>query len=245
MRRPGFGTAVLATVAVGSIVAATGCSDDVTCPEAGSDGSLPFVLAEVVEIASIGDDSGTSVTVLCVSDPLPTSLAASVNDRTLDTVGAASPLGLEASLDDAQVLWTTGTECELDVQIDGTGYATASAVVPGATTVTAPASIVSGDDLELSWTQADDADHYRVELSFDATSGETIVLERATLLTAATVESDVFNEAGTVRGRVFAVSGPFNDGGGSGNVEGDAWGFFTVSYSSDDSAFEVEVEDAP
>lgn len=244
MRRPGFGTVALAMLAAAALAATTGCSDDVTCPEAGSGETLPLVLAQVVEVAGTGEAFGTSVTVTCVSDPLPGTLGGSVNDRALDTVSPASPLGLEASLSDTQIVWVTGTECELEVQIDDAGYATATAVVPGASTATAPASIELGEDLVLSWTDANDADHYRVELSFESASGETTVFERTSLLNGLTLESSVFTEVGTIRGRVFAVSGPFNDGGSAGNVSGDAWGFFTVSYSSEDGTFEVSIEAA-
>lgn len=223
-----------------AVVAAAGCSDDVTCPEQVSEDPLPLVLAEVVEVE--GDGAGTTVVLYCVADPLPTALAGAVNDRALDTIGPATPLGLEASLADTRVVWVPGTPCTLDVQIDGSAFATADARVPGPATVTAPGAITLGDSLALSWTAADDADHYSIVVSLDTGAGDPIVKTGTSLTESFVLDAEDITEAGTLTGYVAAISGPFNDGGEDGNVSGDAWGFFTVSYRDAGGTFVVQVE---
>ena len=61
--------------------------------------------------------------------------------------------------------------------------------------------------------------------------------------TALTVDAAEIPFAGTIRGYVEAVAGPFPETGSVGNVGGAGWGFFTIAYHDAASAFEVIVAD--
>jgi hypothetical protein len=236
--------AVLAIL--GAALVVSGCSDDLVCPEHVDTGPTPYISANVAQ-ASTGDSGATHAEVVCTADTLPSLLIAFVNGRTIPPVVPPGGLALVAVLDDDLVLWQPGTVCSLEVTTDY-GYATATAVMPEAAAVSAPEAISSGDTLTLFWSAATDADYYEVSavLSPGAAAWargnrDTLTLSRTTRETFAVFLPEDVSTAGTISGAVEAVAGPFPEGGAVGNVSGDGWGFFTLGYRDDGSAFEVVV----
>jgi len=235
-----IGSAALAAAAA---LMLGGCSDDVVCPD-GSAGLKPYVLASVVETRGSWG-ARTVGTAFCTADTLPAYLIVSVNDREFPPVGSGGAHGLSAALEEDILLWPPGTLCSLEVATDF-GLADATAAVPGACEVAAPDSVAVGEDLVLSWTAADSADYYEVRAALRAASpGDSVLLFVATEDTTVTFGAADITMAGTVVGRVFAVAGPFPDGGNGGNVTGAAWGFFTVAFSDTTGEFVLRVTDAP
>lgn len=237
----------LVAVATSMILLACGCSDDLVCPELAD--TVPYVSALVVQRTGGGDES-THAEVVCTADPLPTQLITFINGRMLPTVVPPQGLGVLATLDEDMVLWHPGVLCSLEVTTDY-GYATATAVMPSAAAVTAPAEISLGDELELLWESVTDADYYVVSAVLVTDEGapargapgsrDTLVLSMITRETSATFPSVSISSTGIVSGFVETVAGPFPESGAVGNVSGDGWGFFTLRYRDSGSAFDVVV----
>jgi hypothetical protein len=214
-----------------------GCTDDVVCGEE----ITPYIAARVEQTAAARAGS-TYVEVYCVSDPLPGTLVASVTGRQLPQAQEAEGLpGLSTTLSDTQVIWQPGTNCVLEVTTSS-GISSALEPVPGAFAVAAPDTIDLGDDLTLSWSDADDADYYLVEGVIDGTASEQ-PLDVAVDGSSITFGPSEMGLAGVLSGRVWAVAGPFPQSGSSGNVTGEAWGFLSVSYRTPASTFHVVIRD--
>jgi hypothetical protein len=228
---------MLSTLVTALILTAlvTGCADDVVCPGVGEPDIEAFVTARVVEAAGAPRDT-TWVEVHATADTLPTLLFASVNDRQIDDV-AVDELGLSVSLEDDAVIWQPGTICSLRVTTNY-GFATSSEAVPSGSEVTAPDAITLGDSLALAWTSAVGADYYVVRAALGGNEITATVRD-----TAAIIEAVDIPVAGTMRGHVEAVAGPFPETGGGGNIDGAGWGFFRVAYHDSGSTFEVAVAD--
>jgi hypothetical protein len=216
-----------------------GCSDEVVCPAASNE-KLPFIEGQVAE--HIGRaETETTARVTATADPLPAFLVAFVNGRELAaTEPAPGDLRLEATLSDSLIVWQPGAACSLRVTTDS-GFATARATVPGAFTVAAPESVSLGDTLTVRWTPSDGADYYIVDAALGAAGGPA--LAAAVRDTVKSFAPSQVPGAGIISGVVHAVSGPFPESGGGGNVGGDGWGFFTVSYDDPGSSFSVVVGD--
>ncbi len=230
-----------AALVLAVVIACAGCTDDVTCPAPGDD-TAPFIVGSIEE--SGHERAGvTSGIVFCSADPLPTTYIVSVNGRGLEEPDEIQEFGLTATLEETAVIWQPGTPCTLRVTTNY-GFAEAAAVVPGPVVVSAPAEIVLGDTLTVTWDASDDADYYTLHATLEGESNETVAIEATVEGTSASIEPSSLPFAGDVTGYVVAVSGPFPDGGAGGNVTGAGRGFFTVSYHDAASTFEVTVSDA-
>jgi len=227
------------------------CSDDLVCPEL--PGTLPYISALVLQ-RSAGEEGTTHAEVICTADPLPSQLITFINGRELHAVVPSHGLDVVATVDDDLVLWQPGVLCSLEVTTDY-GYATATAVMPSAAAVTAPAEISLGDELELLWESVADADYYvvsavlvtdsRAPVRGTPGSRDTLALSMVTRETSVMFPSASLSSTGVVSGFVETVAGPFPESGAVGNVSGDGWGFFTLQYRDSESAFNVVVSDAP
>ncbi len=228
---------VLAVLVAMSLVS---CSDDIVCPD---DTIIvaPAITASVVESRLAGGDR-TSVEVHCVADPLPNDFAVFVSGRQIDDIDVVSPLALRATLDDDDIVWQHGIDCSLRVITD-VGIATAIEPVPGAFAVEPPTDITVTDTLNLSWAPADDADYYTVRCVIRSARDDSLVLERSIADTTVSFGPDDITLAGSASGWVRATAGPLPDGGTDGNVTGEGWGFFTVSYYDSLCLFEFSVAD--
>lgn len=207
-------------------LAASGCSDDVVCPNLEPQAAV-YVSAELVE--RDGQTPATYIGVAATADPLPSLLAAFVNGTRLPDVQAQG-LGLVATLESDVVLWQPGDLCSLEVTTDY-GYATSAVTLPEPALPRAPETVAPGETLVISWNRAGGADYYRISGSFDATTRDTQYVY---------VIDETFPED-FVSGKVDAVAGPFPASGSEGNVSGEAWGFFTASYGDSGSFFSVSV----
>lgn len=218
------------------------CSDDIVCPE---DTLIvaPAITASVVE-SRLAEGDRTSVSVRCVATPLPDEYVVFVSYQRLWDIEVETPLALVATLDTTSIVWQHGVGCTLRVNID-TEFATATEVVPGAFEVEPPADIALGDTLRLSWTSADDADYYTARCIIRDARGDSLVLVRSVADTTVTWIPDEVEMAGMASGWVQASTGPFTDGGTDGNITGEGWGFFTVSYYDTLCLFDFEVNTAP
>ena len=218
------------------VVAFAGCSDDITCP--GDDGSdSPFVTAHVRQRG--GERPFTAASLTVGGDPVPSTLVASVNYREYDEeVLIDGPL-LYATLDDSAVIWQPGTPCTLRVSTD-IGFARAPAVVPTAPVTAAPATVTLGDSLLVSWSSSNDADFYSLRAVVRA-DDDSLVVAASVEDTFYTIQSDELSMSGVLEGAVSAVSGPLPEAGAEGNVTGEGWGFFSVSYETDESDFSTSV----
>ncbi len=237
---------LLVAFAASTAFLANGCSDDLTCPEIEPNDILPYVSASVVQHAADREGS-THAEVVCTADPLPSLLIAFINGRELPYAGPTGDLSARAVLDDDSVVWQSGTSCSLEVTTDY-GYATATAVVPGAAVVTAPAGISVGDTLTLTWERATGADYYVVSGTLAPDAGapagrgrDTVSLSAITRDTFAVFTPQTVAFDGIAVGTVSSVSGPFPESGAGGNVNGDGWGFFTLRFTDPGSAFAVVV----
>ncbi len=209
-----------AALVLAVVIACAGCTDDVTCPAPGDD-TAPFIVGSIEA----------------------TTYIVSVNGRGLEEPDEIQEFGLTATLEETAVIWQPGTPCTLRVTTNY-GFAEAAAVVPGPVVVSAPAEIVLGDTLTVTWDASDDADYYTLHATLEGESNETVAIEATVEGTSASIEPSSLPFAGDVTGYVVAVSGPFPDGGAGGNVTGAGRGFFTVSYHDAASTFEVTVSDA-
>ncbi len=216
------------------------CSDDIVCPDS-TIIVAPSITAAVVE-SRLADGDHTSVDVRCVADPLPNSYAVFVTGRQIEDTEVVSPLALLATLDDDTIVWQHGLACSLRVITD-VGVATATELVPGAFAVEQPASITVADTLNLRWGPADDADYYTVRFVIRGARDDSLVLQRSVADTAVSFGPDDIALPGVASGWVRAVAGPLPDGGTDGNVTGEGWGFFTVSYYDSLCLFEFTVAD--
>lgn len=217
-----------------------GCSDDVVC----TGETTPYVAARIEEVGAARGGS-TYVEVYCSSDPRlnPSSLYASVADRRLgDPVEAPDQIGFLMTLSDTLLVWQTGTSCLLEVTTEF-GIASAQEVIPGAFEVTAPETVMVGETLSLAWTSSYGADYYRVQASHEGQDGEAD-LDIAVNGTSVLLDATEVGSAGTLSGVVWAVSGRFPQSGAAGNVAGEGWGYYTVSYREAGDEFEVVVRDA-
>ncbi|MFH1502238.1 MAG: hypothetical protein ABIG03_04250 [Candidatus Eisenbacteria bacterium] len=221
----------------------TGCSDDVVCSEE----TTPYVSARVEEVG-VSRAGSTYVHVYCSHDPLPGMLDVAVSDRELpDPAEAEDALGLFTSLSDTQVIWQPGTDCRLEVATEY-GIAEALEPVPGSFVVTAPETVALDETLELTWTESEDADYYVVEAWL---TGRRLTpsLERGPELdvavegTSVSLDLSELPGAGVLTGRVRAVAGPFPRSGSAGNMTGQGWGYFTVSYRDAGGEFQTVVRD--
>lgn len=219
------------------VLAAGGCSDDVTCPDPDDAATKPFVRAFIRQTA--GEPDTTFATLTVGGDPVPTFVVASVNYREFEDADLVEGPLLYAELEDGVVIWQPGTPCTLRVSTDE-GFARGSAVVPQAVTPTAPASIVLGDSLVVSWSPADDADYYALRAVLRAGS-DSLVVEMSVDDTTAVVAAGAITMAGDLTGAVAAVSGPPPEAGAQGNITGEGWGFFSVSYETGASGFSTTV----
>jgi hypothetical protein len=241
----------LVAVAITTALLVCGCSDDLVCPELV--GTQPYISAFVVQ-RSDGEGGSTHAEVVCTADPLPSELITFINGRELHVVVPPYGLGVLATVDDDLVLWQPGTRCSLAVTTNY-GYATATEVMQDAAAVTALAEISLGDTLKLSWRSVANADYYEVSavLISDAvppglgapSSLDTLVLSDATRNTFAVFLPGDIASTGVVSGYVMTVAGPFPEGGATGNISGDGWGFFSLRYRDSGSDFEVIVSDVP
>jgi hypothetical protein len=220
--------------------AAAGCSDDVVCPIDTAPDQTPFVSARVVEAALARGDT-TWVQVYATADSLPTLLFVSINDRQIDSVTVDEDFGLVVSLEEDVIVWQPGTRCSLKVTTNY-GFATSSEVIPSGFAVAAPGTVLLGEPLVLRWSPADDADYYRIRWLLEG-GGEGSEIAATVRDTSVTVEPEDIASAGTIRGHVEAVAGPFPQTGTEGNIGGAGWGFFTTAYRDPASAFEVTVAD--
>ncbi len=216
------------------------CSDDIVCPD-DTIVVAPAITATVVESRFAAGDL-TSVDVLCVADPLPNDFAVFVSGRQIDDIGLVLPLALHAALEDDDIVWQHGLDCSLRVITD-VGVATATEVVPGAFAVEQPADITVIDTLDISWDPAEDADYYTVRCVIRSARDDSLVLERSVADTTVSFGPDDITLAGSASGWVRATAGPLPDGGTDGNVTGEGWGFFTVSYYDSLCLFEFSVAD--
>lgn len=216
------------------------CSDDIVCPD---DTIIvaPAITASVVESRLAGGDR-TSVDVHCVADPLPNDFAVFVSGRQIDDIELVTPLALRAMLEDDDIVWQHGLDCSLRVITD-VGVATAIEPVPGAFAVEPPADITVADTLSLSWAPADDADYYTVRCVIRSARDDSLVLKRSVVDTTISFSPDEITLPGPASGWVRATAGPLPDGGTDGNVTGEGWGFFTVSYYDSLCLFEFSVAD--
>jgi len=214
------------------------CSDDIVCPD---DTIIvaPSITAAVVESRLVAGDH-TTVDVRCVTDPLTDDFAVFVTGRQIEDVQLDSPLALVASLEETDIIWQHGQECSLRVITDS-GVATAIEVVPGAFAVEPPGDLSLGDTLRFRWSGSDNADYYTVRCVIMGARGDSLVLERSVTDTTAAFAPDEIDMAGSAAGWVRATTGPFTDGGTAGNVTGEGWGFFTVSYYDSLCLFNFEV----
>lgn len=242
---------VVLLVAVGASTAllAGGCSDDLTCPVVEPADTLPYISASVVQHADDREGS-THAEVVCTADPLPSLLIAFINGRELPYAGPSGGLSALAMLDDDTVVWRSGVSCSLEVTTDY-GYATATAVVPDAVVVIAPAEISLGDTLTLTWERATGADYYEVSGVLASAAGasapgsrDTLTLSATTRDTFAVFTPEAVALEGIAVGTVTAVTGPFPESGAAGNVNGDGWGFFTLRFTDPGSSFAVVVSSA-
>lgn len=241
MRFGNLSAAFVSTAAVCGVLALTGCSDDVVCPEPGPD-AVPLVSARVVE-KDDASGTGTYVSVFCTADPLPELYVVSITQRQIDEEGQAQEPGLVLTLEDSLVVWQPGSPCSLKVTTDY-GFASASETVPASPEVSAPATIATGESLPLSWVPVDGADYYIVSaVVMSVTVRDTSEVVFATRETFFELPSDYFESEGVVSGQVDAVAGPFIEGGSEGNVSGAGSGFFTVAYHDSAGVFEVSVSD--
>jgi len=216
------------------------CSDDIVCPD---DTIIvaPSITASIVE-SRLADGDHTSVDVRCVADPLPNDYAVFVTGRQIDDIEIVSPLALLAMLDDDTIVWQHGVACSLRVITD-VGVATATELVPGAFAVEQPADITVADMLRLSWEPAADADYYTVRFVIRGARDDSLVLQRSVVDTAVSFDPEEIALPGVASGYVRAVAGPLPDGGTDGNLSGEGWGFFTVSYYDSLCLFEFTVAD--
>jgi hypothetical protein len=228
-------TRAAAIVALASLSVTTGCSDEVVC----SDDTTPYVSARVEQVGAARAGS-TYVEAYCSNDPLPGMFDVSVSDRELpDPVEAPDQLGLLTSLTETLVIWQPGTNCLLEVATEF-GIATALETVPGPFEVAAPGTIAVSETLTVSWTASEDADYYVVEAWH---AGSASVIDVAVEGTATSFTPSELPGSGLLSGRVRAVAGPFPSAGTSGNVTGEGWGYFTVSYRDAGGDFEVVLVD--
>jgi len=229
--------AVLAILVAMSLVS---CSDDIVCPD---DTIIvaPAITASIVE-SRLADVDRTSVDVHCVSDPLPNDFAVFVSGRQIDDIELVTPLALRATLEDDEIVWQQGLDCSLRVITD-VGVATAIEPVPGAFAVESPPDITVADTLSISWEPANDADYYTVRCVIRSARDDSLVLERSVVGTTVSFGPDDITLPGSASGWVRATAGPLPDGGTDGNVTGEGWGFFTVSYYDSLSLFEFSVAD--
>ena len=233
---------LLLIVLAGAVAASVGgCSDEVVCPGVG-DARDPFIAGSVVARSGARGDS-TSVSVFCSADPLPGLFVVSVNGAAIEDISVAEPPGLLARLEADEVVWAPGTSCTLRVTTEY-GFASATATVPGDVSVSADQEVTLGDTLTINWTAADGADYYRVETALTDGDGTTADWSMLTADTTTAVPPDELPFAGTLSGRVSAISGPFPDDGSDGNVTGAGWGFFTIEYGTAGTDFEASVVDS-
>ncbi len=230
---------LLSAALAAAIIAAAGCSNDVTCPEPGPDA---LYVSGMLEVNGDGRGESTRVEVFCSADPRPDTLAVLVNDRPLSVEEATGGLGFVATLEDTTVIWVPGTECLLKVIPPGL-FASATVAIPSSFAVTAPAQVALGEALRVFWDPSEDADYYVVSAILDGASREQVELSATVAETSVTFLSADLPFPGDIVGRVEAIAGPFPDGGSEGNVTGEGWGFFRASYYDAASAFEVEVTD--
>jgi hypothetical protein len=237
-----------AVCAAVSAIAASGCSDDIVCPE-----PQPAVYISAQLIEQEGATPATSVRVAATADPLPSLLAAYLNGMRISHV-EASGLGLVATLESDVVLFHSSNACSLSVTTDF-GFATAGLTVPEAAAATAPASAAPAETLLITWTRAAGADYYRIRGAFtggaagdgppEGSSG--VAARPESLFSAVTRDTELTyvvstaSPPGLISGMVRSIAGPFPEGGSESNVSGDAWGFFTASYANASSAFSIEV----
>jgi len=214
------------------------CSDDIVCPD---DTIIvaPAITASIVESRLAAGDH-TSVGVLCVADPLPNDFAVFISGRQIDDVALVLPLALHAALEDDDIVWQHGQDCSLRVITD-VGVATATEVVPGAFAVEPPSDIAVTDTLNLSWSSADGADYYAVRCVIRSARDDSLVLERSVVDTTVSFGPDDITLSGSASGWVRATAGPLPDGGTDGNIAGEGWGFFAVSYYDSLCLFEFSV----
>jgi hypothetical protein len=238
-------------------IALFGCSDDVVCPDLTPQAAV-YVSAQIVVRAS--STPATSVSVSATADPLFSLLAAYINSTRLTEVHDDG-LGLVATLEDDGVLWQPGELCSLKVTTDY-GFATSALTLPGAPISQAPVSVAPGETLIVTWNRAPGADYYRISASFidaayapvgaahiptDTGRRPAGAVRHEELFSAAITETcytcvvDSLASSGVIAGTVDAVAGPFPQSGTEGNIDGDAWGFYTVSYADTGSLFSVQV----
>ncbi|MBD3367110.1 MAG: hypothetical protein GF405_02905 [Candidatus Eisenbacteria bacterium] len=216
---------------------AGGCSDDITCPDADDAAARPSIRAFVRQ-TTLGSPA-TTATITVGADPVPSLLIASVNYRDFGEPELIDGPLLRATMEEEQVVWQPGTPCTLRVSTDS-GFARAPAVVPEAASVSAPATVSLGDSLALHWSLSADADYYAVR-AVVRSGPDSLVIETTTVDTSLVIAAQDLSMTGELAGVVSAVSGPLPAQGSSGNVTGEGWGFFSVSYETGDSSFEVEV----
>ena len=225
----------------------SGCSDDVVCPDIEPVEATLFVSASLTQ--SIDGRTETSFAeVVCTGDPLPSTLIAYINGRSLSDVGPAQDPGLRATFEDNVVLWEPGTACSLGVTTDF-GYATSVVAVPAHAAAAVPLESALGETLTISWNDADGADYYRVTARLVSASRardghrDYIDLESNTRELSVAFGPADLTFAGHLSGVVESVTGPFPEGGSEGNVSGDGWGFFSARYSESDSYFQTTIYD--
>jgi hypothetical protein len=227
----------LAVLALLVVVVLAGCSDDITCPDCEDAPDKPFVSAHVRQRG--GDQPSTVATLTVGGDPVPATLVASVNYREFGEETLVDGPLLSATLEDDAVIWQPGTPCTLRVSTDA-GFARASAVAPSAPSVWAPATVTLGDSLVVSWSAADDADFYSLRAVLRE-GVDSLVVEVSVEDTLYVFMPDALTMSGELTGVVASVSGPLPAAGANGNVTGEGWGFFSVSYETDNSRFAATV----
>ena len=251
MRRSEDRPLTLAATALALALALSGCSDDVVCPDIVPGATALHVSAHLTQRSddpATGREESAFAEVVCSGDPLPVTLIAYINGRSLSDVGPADDMGLRATFEDDEVLWASGTPCSLGVTTDF-GYATSTVLIPFAASPEAPLENEVGETLTISWSQAAGADYYRVTATLVAEpsaafgSRDTLAIELNTRGTSATFTPDDLPVTGVLNGVVESVAGPFPEGGSEGNIEGDGWGFFSAIYSDAGSVFEVAIYD--
>ncbi len=216
------------------------CSDDIVCP-GDTVVIAPSITASVIE-SRLASGERTLVSVHCVADPLPDQFVVFVTGREITDVELDFPLALVATLDDTAVVWQHGQGCSLRVNTDA-GLSTATEIVPGPFSVQAPEDISLGDALTFAWEPSDSADYYTVRCVIRGARNDSLVLMRSATDTTVSFDPDDITMTGIASGWVRATTGPFPDGGSDGNITGEGWGFFTVSYYDSLCLFEFSVND--
>ncbi len=163
----------------------------------------------------------TWVSVMC--DPILNKIEVKLNDKDLEVLGEVGR-DFEFYASDT-LIPPAKSEWRLKVTTD-VGNADATSKVPGDFTATIPNSIAKNADLNLSWTQAEDANWYLVLIEYDTSwyyfYKDTTIYTSQTRLT---IPGSWFNKDGYLDIFIGAVNGPKPEAGSKGNING-AKGFW-------------------